>query len=542
MILNLLVIAFILAMAYWWGSQGLFSALIHLICTLVAGALAFGLWEWLAVSYLLNTMPEFAWGVALIVPFALFLLLLRTPIDMLVPGNVQFPQIVNLIVGGALGAVAGGLTAGLVVIGFLFTAPVDMTYRPYQVQGDRISPDESLWIAVDRMAADVFAALNDNALASMLADQSFSDRHPHLLQSASMFRQVSRPHARSAISADHVQVTDYFLVSRDKQEANPALAEYGGRVHIVTTTITLKDESGDAGAADGDNIFTATRAQAPLIHTAAGGEPEFALPVGFVVLETFGDLTTEGFVRSEPVTRQQTLHWIYALPGGSDPHAFRLKQIYKPLPEQTRGPERIDQWLNEIDWEWTRPTEDADDRPDMGEHQGTHTPVEGMTVRVSNEIGGTINKNSMTGADFDENNAIRRAVGTYTLSRASPSLRIDRIARPQTTRIVQIEVTADRAGSLFGRAMEAAGALQPPELVRRDGRTYSAFGWMKWINSERVELSIDVNGTVRRIPPEIAQMPDNQRAVLFFLVPRGSELTEFRFGGASQQELNITAE
>ena len=39
MLMNLIVVAVVLLVAYMWTAQGFFSALIHLLCTLVAGAI-----------------------------------------------------------------------------------------------------------------------------------------------------------------------------------------------------------------------------------------------------------------------------------------------------------------------------------------------------------------------------------------------------------------------------------------------------------------------------------------------------------------------
>ena len=41
MIMSIGVIVFVLFVSYIWVSQGLFSALLHFVCTLVAGAIAF---------------------------------------------------------------------------------------------------------------------------------------------------------------------------------------------------------------------------------------------------------------------------------------------------------------------------------------------------------------------------------------------------------------------------------------------------------------------------------------------------------------------
>ena len=45
MICNIVVLLFILFMAFWWGSQGGFNALVHLFAVIVAGALTFAFWR-----------------------------------------------------------------------------------------------------------------------------------------------------------------------------------------------------------------------------------------------------------------------------------------------------------------------------------------------------------------------------------------------------------------------------------------------------------------------------------------------------------------
>jgi hypothetical protein len=44
-ILNIIVIAFAALIAYWWATQGLFSAVLHLVCVTAAGVLAFATWD-----------------------------------------------------------------------------------------------------------------------------------------------------------------------------------------------------------------------------------------------------------------------------------------------------------------------------------------------------------------------------------------------------------------------------------------------------------------------------------------------------------------
>ena len=117
MIANIVVIVFVLAMIFWWSQQGFFSAFIHLCLTIVAGTIALSIWEPLVLKFLIFRMPQYAWTVGLLAPFALLLFGLRFAADRLVPGNVQMMPLLSKALGGACGLGSGVLTAGLVFIG-----------------------------------------------------------------------------------------------------------------------------------------------------------------------------------------------------------------------------------------------------------------------------------------------------------------------------------------------------------------------------------------------------------------------------------------
>ena len=85
--LNIVLIAMVAMIAYWWANQGLFSAIIHLLCVIVAGAIALAFWEPVTVGLLLrgNAFDNYAWGVSLVGLFVAVLLLLRLATNKLIP-------------------------------------------------------------------------------------------------------------------------------------------------------------------------------------------------------------------------------------------------------------------------------------------------------------------------------------------------------------------------------------------------------------------------------------------------------------------------
>src|SRR5690606_3531927 len=110
---------------------------LHLGLVIVSGAIALAVWEPMAY-WLLNTSAHAAfnaWGVSLLAPFGVALLLLRFAVDKLVPKNMHFPDLANKIGGGVLGALAAVLTAGIVVMGvnFLPLGSRIAGYEPYTI-------------------------------------------------------------------------------------------------------------------------------------------------------------------------------------------------------------------------------------------------------------------------------------------------------------------------------------------------------------------------------------------------------------------------
>ena len=90
MIVNVVIIGLVALIAYWWANQGLFSAIIHLLCVIVAGAVALAFWEMLAFGLLMRGgfFDHYALGASLLITFALVLFILRLTPNKLVPANL----------------------------------------------------------------------------------------------------------------------------------------------------------------------------------------------------------------------------------------------------------------------------------------------------------------------------------------------------------------------------------------------------------------------------------------------------------------------
>ncbi|HYE63462.1 MAG TPA: hypothetical protein VD997_15830 [Phycisphaerales bacterium] len=171
MTLNLFVLAVTLFVAYMWVIRGFFSALIHLVCTVIAGAVAFGVWE--PVSYwILESAPTtgvgahltgMAWGIGLLVPFALTLGLLRLGVDQLLPANVVLSQKLNYAGGAVCGIIAGVLTGGIVAIGLGYFRTNIEFGTPVKYVSGNLKRTGALWLPIDKITAEVYGNLSERA-------------------------------------------------------------------------------------------------------------------------------------------------------------------------------------------------------------------------------------------------------------------------------------------------------------------------------------------------------------------------------------------
>ncbi len=248
-IFNILVIAFIALIAYWWANQGILSALLHLICVIAAGALAFAGWEPISHIFLnAGAMTPYAWGIGLLLPFAVYLFVLRLIADKLAPDNLNFPHLAGLGIGGVLGICAGVLTVGISIIGAGHTHSGNQILN---VQGavrtatNRGQPDFSvaaLWIPAHTITANFFSFLSTTSLRPTLTNPTLASEFPTLdTQALGLFRDTYVKDgriARTAVKPGTITIQNAILVPDFVSPGVPPMAAYVVRLHFEVTAAT----------------------------------------------------------------------------------------------------------------------------------------------------------------------------------------------------------------------------------------------------------------------------------------------------------------
>ncbi len=239
-------ILLVLLIAYLWLTRGFFSALMHLACTIAAGAIAFAVWEPLAY-WLLDVSPtrgmflflrDTAWGLSLAIPFALSLVLLRVAMDKLVGANVNCDPRIEYVGGGVCGLFSGILTAGIVVISlgtlrfgqdWMGYQPVAYTTKPSgSGKGSLVSTRPIFRPYVDEMTAGFYEMVSRGALRPEFGEP-LGDLYPNLQDVPGLLRFSYEGKGRNTLKAkDFALLMDKSYTVGDPQgstELEPLLKD-----------------------------------------------------------------------------------------------------------------------------------------------------------------------------------------------------------------------------------------------------------------------------------------------------------------------------
>lgn len=170
---DIITIVIILIIAYLWAARGFFSAFLHLVCCLIAAAVAFALWE--PCTYFImglvdpkeTPVIDLAWTLGLLVPFGLTIAVLRPIVDSIIRANLDFDTVTNMVGGGLCGVVTGFITCGVLVLalGYLPTKSsiVGLPYQPMEFEGNgSIVRQSNLVTRADTITANFFTMLADS--------------------------------------------------------------------------------------------------------------------------------------------------------------------------------------------------------------------------------------------------------------------------------------------------------------------------------------------------------------------------------------------
>jgi hypothetical protein len=193
-IFNIAIVGLVLLIAYWWSNEGLFSAVLHMVCVITAGAFALALWEPLTMWIMSGgSFDNYAWGFSLVGVFAITLLVLRVASDKIAPANIQFPSWANLAFGGAAGFVSGVLSVGICLIGAGYVQSTNhiMDYRgtARAEAGKEIEKVNAPWLDVTYLTSAFYSKLSVGTLhPDLFGGMPLQQFNPRMDEQATLLR------------------------------------------------------------------------------------------------------------------------------------------------------------------------------------------------------------------------------------------------------------------------------------------------------------------------------------------------------------------
>lgn len=583
MIMNLVVIAFVLGVAWFWLTKGAFSSLLHLCCTIAAGAIAFAVWEPLAYT-LVGVMPStgffgflqgISWTLALVVPFVIALIALRAIVDSVVRANLTLAGPVDMGLAGACGLGSAVLTAGVVVIGLSyarlstgFAGYQPLWYTEEKAEGaGSLVLDDALWLPADKLTAGLYGHVSRHAFAT---SEPLAKWYPNL--HATGFANRMGPDdgaSRNAVGRDAFSLVRRYTVgdgteaerllsdqfgetaqkymdvrgervasgrlegfvlkfgagSKDKGKSGPGpVILSNGNTRVIAEnadgkTIDIFPVAVVSQASSGERVYGRWRFDADEVFIASVGAGDPLMAVEFLV--------PEGYEAIGLVHRGIRVE----LGEGAEPRSFRSAA--------ERDAVTLDGGLLEggadgepsfvLDRSKAESlTVDADDRRDPS------------GVALTDDLGWTVNVQTIRGGGFsiseDGNNYVLEGQSKFFPEQFSkrPSektLRCDSFGTARDQVMIQIDVSVGMPGTLTGPVpAELSGSL-PLQLVSTDGQTFRALGYVYEDNDE-IEIRYTPSSPLEGMTelPSLSRSAPERQLRLLFVVSRGVDIEAFAIG------------
>lgn len=584
MIFSVFAILLVLLSGYVWMLRGFFSAFLHLICTIAAGAIAFGFWELLAHLLLEQggVLENSAWGLGLAIPFAFALIPIRIAFDKIIPSNAKLKPPTDFAGGFICGSLSGVISAGIVCISisFLRLDSEFLGYRAVQYNGTgNIVRTDGLLLPVDRVVAAVYGHASRNAFST---DTPLAMLHPNLDEVGSAQRMTfGGGKNRNTIKPADVSLIGRYTVGEGKDLA-PSLL------------LTDKWNNGAQNAKDADDqpFAKGTYIDGYVLKFAAGakdkGDGKVVVGAGQVRLVVSDPQNTyfstvypiaavcqadsasvqdarfrfdaqDVFLASAGGAAESLFSFEFPVAAGFRPVALYVKNVRIMLRDENnivaepklgvfsntaaRDAAITSKRLSGSTGPATKDSAPLDTSKEVkirSKDQGT-SAVADPGFLVSNRMNPRLQKGT-TGPDLtiDDSNVIvdgRTKLFREVVSKASTekSLIIDKFGNSSDTVIVQLDVSPGTSFSLLGQVTSTLDASKAPCLRDTNDTVYYPVGWI-YNDDELYDIrftpgqpimSIEELGREGVRPTRSRQ---DQKLKLIYQVSKGVSLSRFTVG------------
>lgn len=589
-ILNLMVVAMVGLITFLWAARGkgrgVFSSFLAMVCVLVAGAVAFGVWEPLVYGVFMGMREDIAWTLGLLLPFGATLLVLRLIVDQTVRANMEFDDVTNFVGGAVFGLVSGVVTAGIVVIAasFLRFGPDMMGYKPIADDRGNLSFDKPLWVPVDRLTAGFYERLS---LTTLSTATPLAERLPAVWEHAATGRRAfamtedNKPLlARTTIKPEQFAVKGRYRVESprlgdllkdsnlDKAQdviypdgSTPSdgaaiegyavqflsgSAEKSGQVVIGSGQVRLLVRKSDGETVGLYPIAVVSQPEAGagmyrfrvdsdgLFFPSVGGQSSPAFVFEFVVPP--GAVATDLFVKGTRVELGGSLATIDA------------KNVFRTA--KARDDAIVDQSL----FERFGVAAGRKMQLDASESQRVTTTSSGGVGVQAIEVGANLpgqmvlNAGSMgqleitTGKEILDGEHMYSAKDIQANRGIDRDLRVDKFAVTRDTGLVKIVLSDNGRHTLLGQAVSRAESVVPPMVVDDKGNAFECVGFI-YQEGDTVRIRYTPGRPIRGMSevPSLSASKRDQTLRLLFRPTKGARITAFALGNKQVAEFDPPA-
>lgn len=588
MLFNLLIIGLVIGGAIAWGSKGrgygLFSSFLAAVCTIIAGGVAFALWEPVTYSLILpranagsaggRLLEDTAWALGLLVPFAVCLLVLRLAVDSLVKWNLKFSEVMNFIGGVVFGLVTMTVTVGIIVIavGFMRLPPSMLGFQAIEEENGNPVYARSLLIPVDKLTSMLYERLSVGAFGT---DSPLAANHPRLYEQAAMVRMNYKGASRVTVQPEAFEVAGWYTIDAQQPLASLLVDSFLAREQKVVYPDGSTPEPGSrlvgtvirfkSGAKEKGGSVVLTPSQLRLIASNPG-DPTVSQaihPIAVVAPPEAGSLglyrfrfdAPESVISSVGGGSDAIFAFEFVVPAGMTPTDLLVKNVRAPKgvpsdllslpapgPSVFRTVQARDEAIRDTSLFSRFGVSVAGATITDLDTSGREVVAPSTSgvydnIMSSNRLPGfSINRSNAGALSLTAENHIRGGEAQFTSGQLGgmgldPNLRVDAFETTRDTGIIQVVLSERGARSLYGRSMEAAEQVLPPLLLDSNGTSYEAIGFIyQDADITRVRFTPDRPLRALSEAPQLSRTKRDQTLRLLFRPTKGVSIVSLTLG------------
>ena len=574
MFLNILVIIFVLGVAYTWSVRGVFNAMLHALCVFFAGAIAFAVWEPLALMLLgVSESPiveGMAWGVSLIVPFVIAMLVLRVATDKIIKSNIRNVKAVDYAGGAVFGLVSSVLTAGVVIIGigYMRLPSTFLGYQPVWYSEDRngagsLVVNDKLWVPVDTITAMVY---QNASVGSMSSAEPLKKWYPDLTLTGFASRiNPGDGAARNAITDDAFKVLSSYIVgnTNGSTEKDQTIGDQGyvgldektpGAGYLTGYVVEFGPKAKEKGGKGGQVVISNGQIRL-LTESTKDGSTHTIFPLAVISESSsqgeYGRWIFDSddlFITSSGGKSRVPMGFEFFVPADEKPLALYVKNIRVPVesinePREFAKASERRKLIKTGSLLTGAQVKRELNLKEAATVDGSATGA-GTSARITESLG-TVMPSQLVkqrGIKINEDNLITQGDATFSFDevgrRNSPQvkkLRVDKFWYGPGQKMVQVNVGSDAAGGFLSEGAKISPSDEPFLLIDSKGNEYEAVGYVyQDETSKLVKVRYTPGSTLSGLNekglPKISRSKEGQKLSLIFLVSTRTKIEYFTIG------------